>query len=119
RMKFNPQRNGTPYLPGLIWSGSLTRIGGLALACGLLLAGCARQSTPSALQPAGPAAAGIARLSWLLFGMGALIYLAVVAFLLYALFRSRRQPATSYPHQKDTTNLVIIGGVAMPAVTLV
>ena len=86
---------------------------------GVLLAGCARQSTPSTLQPAGPAAADIARLSWLLFGLGTFIYLAVVAFLLYALFRSRGHQPPGYPHQKDATNIVFLGGVAMPAVTLV
>jgi cytochrome c oxidase subunit 2 len=89
------------------------------LCLALLLTGCARQSTPSALQPAGPAAVEITRLSWLLFGLGTVIYLGVVAFLLYALFRSREQRPASYPHQKDATNIVILGGVVMPAVTLV
>src|SRR5688572_9741305 len=101
RMKFYPQRNRILFLLSLI------------------LAGCARQSTPSTLQPAGPAAVEITRLSWFLFGLGTVIYLGVVAFLLYALFRSRDQRPPSYPHQKDATNIVILGGVVMPAVTLV
>jgi cytochrome c oxidase subunit II len=83
-----------------------------------LLVGCAREGTPSTLEPAGPAAARIADLSWLLFGMGALIYLGVVAFLLYALFRARRG-VIAFPHSKDATNIVVLGGVLMPAVVLV
>jgi cytochrome c oxidase subunit 2 len=88
---------------------------------GLSLAACARQGTPSTLQPAGPAATEIARLSWSFFGLGTAIYLAVIAFLVYALFRSRRRTSDdeNYPHQKDATNVVILGGVLMPAVTLV
>lgn len=88
----------------------------LILLC-LLLGGCARPGTPSPLRPAGPAASSISSLSWWLFALGSAIYLLVVAFLLYSLFRSRRN--AQFPHLKDATNVVVLGGVAMPAVVLV
>lgn len=66
----------------------------------------------SALDPAGPNAAAIAHLTWLMFGGGALIFLLVMALTAQALWlgRSRRFIASQAA--------VIAGGVALPVVVL-
>lgn len=43
------------------------------------------------LAPAGPAAAEIARLSWVLFAVGTLVYVAVIGLLGFGLWRGRRR----------------------------
>ena len=76
------------------------------VAVSYLLSGCA--GLPSPLDPQGPAAARIAGLSWLLFGLGAAIYVAVVGFLLVALIRRQRNPSEDTPDSsdgKDGTNV--------------
>jgi cytochrome c oxidase subunit II len=88
--------------------------------------------TPSVFDPRGPAAAGIAELGWIMFGLAAAIYVLVVALLLYALFRRRRAapapgaPGRSGPGPVETGPLpwggvpfVVAGGVVLPAVVLV
>ena len=67
----------------------------------------------SALDPTGPNAAAIARLSWIMFIGGGLIFLAVMLLLLLALLgpqRPRRWLASR--------TMVIIGGIAFPIVVL-
>lgn len=56
----------------------------------ILASGCS-DGAPSLLDPKGPAAARITTLSWVLFVMGSLVYVAVMVFLISALFRRRSE----------------------------
>src|SRR5690606_19519991 len=79
---------------------------------------------PGVLEPAGPAAAATARLSWLLFGVGAVVFVAFAAALLAAILRSRG-PADGRPIRVDgaaerrtVRNVVVAGAIAPAAVLL-
>jgi cytochrome c oxidase subunit II len=76
----------------------------------------------SALDPAGPAAARILDLFWLFTGVCALVYLAVMAALLWAVLRRRPHggPAEPYPDAGTERRLgrVIGGAVAVTVVIL-
>jgi cytochrome c oxidase subunit 2 len=82
---------------------------------GLLLAGCA--GAPNMMAPQGPAAAAIANLGWLFFGLATLVALVVFGLFLYALFR-RRGPDDEASPNRDRL-LIIGGGVVIPAIILV
>jgi cytochrome c oxidase subunit 2 len=81
----------------------------------LLLVGCA--GSPSALDPQGPAAARIAGLWWFLLGLGGFVYVAVVAFLLFALFRRRRH-GNSESGLHTGSRIVLYAGIITPALIL-
>lgn len=83
-------------------------------ATGLLLAGC--QSSPSTLNPQGPAAARISDLTWVLFVVGGAVYVIVMALLLYALFRRRATTQSSGPPGRE--RWIIWGGIGLTAVVL-
>jgi cytochrome c oxidase subunit 2 len=100
------------------------------LCLALLLAGCdsASQTSPffsppsplgasgpSALGPVGPAAASIERLWWLMLLMGTVIYLAVMAYLLWALFRRPRGAGEAAPTAEQQQRVIVWGGAVMPA----
>ena len=77
--------------------------------------------TPSALQPQGPAAAHLASLWWVMFGLGAVIWLLVVGLLFAALSRRRRGDNTTTPesHGGDTGRKWITrGGLILPLIVL-
>jgi cytochrome c oxidase subunit II len=92
----------------------------------LLASGCATVSispsgTPSALQPQGPAAGHLASLWWLMFGLGAAIWLLVIGLMFAALARHRRGSSETAPdsHGGDTgRKWVIRGGLILPIVVL-
>ena len=94
---------------------------GLAL---LLLSGCT--NAPSVLNPQGPAAARIAGLWWLLFGMAMAVLLVVVVFLALALFRRRRAPrpadpttdVTAAPEPRAGARVIVWAGIIVPAIIL-
>ncbi len=99
---------------------------GLLILTLLLAAGCAAApitppGTPSALDPKGPAAAHIASLWWLMFGLGAVIWLLVVALMFAALARRRRGSSETPPDSKGGDvgrKWVIRGGLILPIVVL-
>lgn len=66
----------------------------------------------SALDPAGPNAAAIARLSWIMFGGGVLVLALVMALTALALRRGRSRRIIA------TQAAVIAGGIALPVVVL-
>ena len=68
---------------------------------------------PPLLDPAGPYAGSIATLSWLLFAIGGLVTLVVLAALWIALFGSERRK-----QQLGGAKTVVIGGVVFPVVVL-
>lgn len=99
---------------------SLQRVvlSGSSLALNLLLAGCA--NAPSTLAPRGPAAAEIATLSWVMFGLAAVVFAVVMGLLLYALFRSRREARATYPSTPGLDRTFIIwGGIVVPLIILI
>lgn len=107
---------GTSRLPGArrtcvaLWT--LTAI---AMAAGLV--GCEGERTQSALHPASPAAASVARLWWILLAVCGGYFLLVMLLLFIAIFRSSRQPAA--PPRYGGRVFIITGGVAVPAIILV
>ena len=88
-----------------------TRASAILLAASLLLAGC--EGIQSSLWPQGPAAAEIARISWIMFIGAALILMLVMVLALYALYRNpdKRIPVSA-------NKMILMGGVAFPVVTL-
>jgi cytochrome c oxidase subunit 2 len=106
----------------------LRRAGALlvALLIAASLAGCSND-TANALRPAGPAAARIETLWWLELGMGTVIFVGVVVFLLVGLFRRRRFPAgtaardgaaTERAAERGGSRIIVWAGIAMPTVVL-
>lgn len=92
----------------------------LLLVASCLLGGCT-ESTPAVFRPQGEAAREINTLWWILFGMGTAVYLLVMAFVLFALFRRRSQADLSGDPQKNGVNgrrIIWFGGVIIPAVIL-
>ncbi len=95
----------------------------LFIASALLLQGC--QGKQSSLAPQGPAAAQIAWLGWVMSGLGAAIFIFVMALLGAALFRRRPEAQTGAAPSKPAVALarraetwIIAGGVVMPTVVL-
>ena len=83
-----------------------------AAACAVALAGCSGPA--STLAPAGPAAQSIANLTWLLFAVGAAVYLLVLGALAVAI---RRRGSTS-PRDGWAITVVVGGGILLPLVVL-
>jgi cytochrome c oxidase subunit 2 len=99
------------------------RLFGLGLVMALL-ASCieapASRTTPSMLDVHGVGARIINREWWLLFWVGTLIFLLVVAILGAILIRHRRTPTdlTADPHNKGGIRWIWWGGIALPVVVL-
>ena len=99
----------------------------------LALAGC-DQSNSNALSPAGPAARDIATLWWLLLVMGTVIYVAVISYMLVALFRRTRSTSADATDGADAAapvdtlaerqrarrgvRTIVIAGIILPALVL-
>jgi cytochrome c oxidase subunit 2 len=88
-----------------------------ALLAAALLGGCDR--TLSAADPAGPQAERIGDLTWLLVGLGSAVYLLVVGFLLYAVWRGHRRAENAEGTEAEGRLTRWVGGaVAATAVVL-
>jgi cytochrome c oxidase subunit II len=88
----------------------------------ILLSGCAVEGQPSAFDPKSPFATQVAALSWLMFGIAALVLLIVTALLLIAVFRRKGDdfnPQLTNPRDGRVLRLVIIGGAVFPAIILI
>lgn len=85
----------------------------LLTALALALAAC--QGETSTLDPAGPRAARIAQLAWIMTGLGAAVYVGVLAALFFALRRSAGRPILAAPGE---TRLIVAGGILLPAVVI-
>ena len=72
----------------------------------------------SALNPAGPQAGEIAWLTWWFFGICGLVYVAVIAATLWAIFR-RRADSDDSPETHARLTRVVGGAIALTVVTLV
>jgi len=80
-----------------------------------LLGGCSR----GMLDAHGPDAGRIATLWWLMFGIACFVFIAVLAFLAYALFHHRRGPAHFDQHPLSAMVFVLTSGAAIPLVLLI
>ena len=80
----------------------------------LLLGGCA--GGQSALDPAGPQAALISHLWWLMSGVCAAVFLLVIGFLLYALFHSRRSEGDAADPSEGRRMTMAFGGAVAATV---
>ena len=85
----------------------------IACASLALLAACVH-GPQSTLDPAGPAAEGIARTWWLMFWLFSAVWLLVMVFVCWALFRGRNTRALQRP-----TRLIVVGGLLLPTTVLV
>lgn len=81
-----------------------------------VIAGCG--GAPAIFDAAGQAAREINRLWWLLFGLGTAVYLAVMGYLLLALYRRPPALAEGNPGWGGNTRTVIWGGIVLPALIL-
>lgn len=74
----------------------------------------------SALAPAGPAAASIAGLTWILIGLLTVVYVAVLALLIIAARRQRRADVPPGAPRTDRLAIagVIAGGVVVPVIVV-
>ena len=93
----------------------------------LVLAGCAGEETASMLDPRGPAAASISTIWWVMFWMALVIYIAVIAILLFVTLRASRRRTdppsdpdlSTGPVPKPMSTMIVVGGIIVPAVVLV
>ena len=97
--------------------GRIYKLSSLALFSSLITA-CA--SAPSTLSPHGPDAARVANLFWLMLAISGVVLIVIVALLLLAPFRSRRNPSgpEAYANDGRTLLLVLIGGALIPIIVL-
>jgi len=93
---------------------------GLLMIAGLLIAGCS--GTPvNMLDARGPAAASIAELWWVMFILGAAVFLLVVGIVLAIVLKRRSQADTDTGLQRPDgrdTRWIMIGGIVMPLIVL-
>lgn len=82
----------------------------------LVLAGC--RGPQSMLDQAGPEAASVVKLWWILFGVGSLVLLAITILLLMGCFRTR-SPHARPPSDRRLGRGLLIGGVASTVLLLV
>ena len=82
------------------------------------MAGAACEGNQSMFNPKSGAADSIANLGWLLFGVGGIVYLTVMAALAWALIRKRR-PDDDLPETTRRLGKVIAVGVAVTTIVLV
>lgn len=93
---------------------------GLAVSLALVLStGCGE--SPSTLDPQGPAAARLAGLWWFILALATFVFIAVMAFLLVGLHRSRRplESRSSTVAGMSQTTFIVLAGAAIPFVILV
>ena len=72
----------------------------------------------SVLDAAGPRAARIAELAWLLTALGAAVFLIVVALLLLVIVRSMRGSARPIRRLPSDLAIIVAGGIVLPAMVL-
>lgn len=90
----------------------------------VLLSGCARQdsfiNTPSMLAPQGPLAGRIAGLSWFMIILGSLVFIGVMAYLVYAIWGNRGyELEEELQRPNEGSGIVLTWGAGFTAVVLV
>ncbi len=79
------------------------------------ICGCA--GSPSVLDPGGPKAQQVAGLTWLIFGLGTVIFVVVAIIFGLALVRASRRSGP-LPAEPAGHRMILIGGIVLPAVLL-
>jgi cytochrome c oxidase subunit 2 len=87
----------------------------LFTALAVFLSSCAGPA--STLDPAGPRAARIAQLTWLMTGIASVVFLVVVALLFLALARRSLRDTPAARRLSDTA-IIVGGGILLPALVL-
>jgi cytochrome c oxidase subunit II len=93
----------------------------MTILAGMLLSSCSSAGQPSALNPKGPAANQVANLSWLMFGIAAIVLVVVTFLLLIVIFRRKSadlRPQITQTGDRRALTLVVIGGAVIPAIVL-
>ncbi|MDP9452766.1 MAG: cytochrome c oxidase subunit II [Actinomycetota bacterium] len=90
--------------------------GAVAVVAAVVLAACGG-SSPSALDPKGPAAARIADVWWLMLALAAAVYVAVAVLILMASRRRAEGQDRRLPLGEHT--FIWVGGIAVPTIILV
>lgn len=83
-----------------------------------VLGGCT--NSPSAFSPHGPDASRVAALTWVMFGIAAVVLLVIAALILMAFARAGRErpDADLYKHDPASIRGVMLGGGLLPIVVL-
>lgn len=91
----------------------------------VVITGCAsttptRDDAGSALDPQGPVAADAANLWWLMFALGAVIFVLVVGIMLVAVLRRVRDQGAGDPDAEERSGVrwITVGGIILPLVVL-
>jgi cytochrome c oxidase subunit II len=74
-------------------------------------------STPNSLDTAGPFAANIALLWWVMLFFGTLVFVLVVGLMLFALFK-RQEEEEAVSEQHIIRRWIVLGGIVMPSIIL-
>ena len=105
---------------GRTWGRVLPTAAGLASVT-WITSGCAADA-PSMFKPAGPGAARVEGLAWLLFGLSAAVFCFVTALLILSVVRRRRArgPVDERGHEAAEwgDRFILVAGVLVPAVIL-
>jgi cytochrome c oxidase subunit 2 len=70
------------------------------------------------LNPEGPVARAMADLWWLMFGIGAAVFVLVMALLAVGLFRRREPGDAPAGDDRVTRRFIVLGGVALPVIVV-
>jgi cytochrome c oxidase subunit II len=87
----------------------------VAAAIAAVAAGCATDTTPNSLDPAGPQSRSLETLWWVLLAMATGVFVIVGGLILWALF-SRRHDGN--PGRWSDDRFIVVGGIVLPAVVL-
>lgn len=93
-----------------------------AMSCMFALSAC--QGETSILNPRGEGATHIANLWWIMLIIGTVVYLQVISFLAYALFRRRESSiseannADISPPSQNARTFIVVNGIAIPTAVL-
>lgn len=88
---------------------------GIIAVASLVLTACSGQQ--SILDPAGKGARDSASIWWLMFWLGTIVFLVVLAMILMAIFRGSREREAALT-QQARQRMVILGGVIVPVVII-
>ena len=108
-MKTKKTRRRAGGLLGLLLLGTLL----------LLAAACTPSHPQSTFDTLGPVAREQAVVFWIIFALGALVFVIVEGIILYAVFKYRRRPGDGDPEQIHGNNTLEITWTVIPAVILV
>jgi cytochrome c oxidase subunit II len=106
-LPFLPRSPAPPLLGGRWWLGVVP-----------LLTGCVGTGAQDVLAPRGPQAQSIAEWFWVSTGIATIIFVVYCALLGYALWRGRRNGDANSLPPRHGHNLVVWGGLVVPAAVL-